>query len=97
MPAVERSARGEFVVAAESRLGIGDFDPDNDGWSQVARTNGAGQLGPIVAFGFDPSPPVVAIDHHHRCKTLQPARIDTVRAGQTRLFVTSTMTSLWAP
>ena len=97
MSAGERSARGELVVAAEAQLGISDLDPDDDGWSHVARTNGAGQVGPIVAFDFDLDPPVLAIDHHPGCKTLQPARTDTVRAGQTRLFITRTTQSLCEP
>ena len=97
MSAGERSARGEPVVAAEAQLGISDFDPDNDGWSHPARTNGAGQAGPVIAYDFELDPPVVAIDHHQGCKTPQPARTDTVRAGQTRLFTTSTTQSLCEP
>jgi hypothetical protein len=84
------SARGEiamriFLERNTALSGLGDYDPDGDGWALVARTNGDGDNGLIARFSIDPM--FVTTRHAQKgCLQLAPVSIAVVKKGQTRLF-----------
>ena len=75
------------VALAATQLGVTDIDPDGDGWALVARTNGAGDDGPLARFFEVSGAPFAAVRHHRKgCLTLTPNSLAVVRPGQVRLF-----------
>jgi hypothetical protein len=79
--------------AAEAQIGISDYDPDNDGWAMVGRTNGAGDNGTYFSIAMNAAQPNVRITHPSKgCITVTPNSLTVVRTGETRL-VTITATT----
>ena len=79
------------TVAAEAQLGVSDWDPDGDGWSDYARTNGSSGYGVLDRIHAGPQGEVsVWVEHNKKgCQVLVPRRTDTVGKGQTRRLVVS--------
>jgi hypothetical protein len=84
--------RGELVdrIYVERNVaaaGLGDLDPDGDGWALVGRTNGAGDNGKLARFWMANNSPQVSTRHPAKgCLTLTPTSLAKVSAGQTRLM-----------
>lgn len=70
--------------------GLGDWDPDGDGWALVGRTNGAGDNGTLTGFFVDDGIPYAIVFNRSnnkgdRCIQLTPRSLDVVKKGQVRL------------
>ncbi|MFP4435804.1 MAG: ExeM/NucH family extracellular endonuclease [Chloroflexaceae bacterium] len=73
--------------------GLGDFDPDGNGWALVGRTNGAADNGELRDFFVEEGVPYAIVFNRSnnkgdRCILLTPRSLDVVKKGQTRLMTT---------
>gem|GEM_PF-6311523 len=73
--------------------GLGDFDPDGNGWALVGRTNGAADNGELRDFFVEEGVPYAIVfnrsnNQGDRCILLTPRSLDVVKKGQTRLMTT---------
>ena len=89
------TARGEiaariYVERNVATAGLGDYDPDGDGWALVGRSNGDGDNGPVARWWLDASGlPQVSTRHSQKgCLWLTPTSLSKVSIGQTRLLAT---------
>ena len=64
--------------AAEAQLGVSDWDPDGDGFSDYAQTNGGGTYGKVIDLAVDDvGVPTLRVERANRCLVLRPDRTDT--------------------
>jgi len=76
-----------------AEAGLGDFDPDGNGWALVGRTNGAADNGELRDFFVEEGVPYAIVFNRSnnkgdRCIRLIPRSLDGVKKGQTRLMTT---------
>ncbi len=83
-----RNVGARIVIERNVELaGLGDIDPDGDGWAVVGRTNGAGDNGVLANFFVEDGVPFAATRHPRKgCLTLTPRSLDVVKRGQVRLM-----------
>ena len=75
-------------VAAEAQLGITDYDPDDDGWSNLSRSNGTGTDGQVKSLVIYQGIPHTLVLHPAKgCIALRPNGLNFVRQGETRIAI----------